>query len=43
MKPTPGNWLYFVAIDKEGNSAFTDNYPEHERNIEKARAAGVLK
>lgn len=43
MSPTPGNWLYFVAIDKEGNSAFTDDYAEHERNIDKARAAGVLK
>ncbi|MGA3489065.1 endolytic transglycosylase MltG [Micromonosporaceae bacterium DT55] len=43
MKPTPGNWLYFVAIDKQGNSAFTDDYAEHERNQEKARAAGVLK
>ncbi|BCJ57258.1 endolytic transglycosylase MltG [Micromonospora endophytica] len=42
MDPPNGDWLFFVAIDKEGNSAFTPDYSQHERNIEKAKEAGVL-
>jgi UPF0755 protein len=42
MDPPPGKWLFFVAIDKEGHSAFADNVDEHERNKEKARKAGVI-
>ncbi|QKW13257.1 endolytic transglycosylase MltG [Verrucosispora sp. NA02020] len=42
MDPPPGDWLFFVAIDKEGNSAFTKDYSQHERNIEKAKENGVL-
>ncbi|GAB3140978.1 hypothetical protein GCM10027290_12790 [Micromonospora sonneratiae] len=42
MDPPPGKWLFFVAIDKEGHSAFADNIEEHERNKEKARKAGVI-
>jgi len=26
LNPEAGPWLYFVRIDKAGNSAFTDNY-----------------
>ncbi|MFV2100639.1 endolytic transglycosylase MltG [Micromonospora sp. LOL_024] len=42
MDPPAGDWLFFVAIDKEGNSAFTKDYDQHLRNIQKAREAGVL-
>lgn len=42
MDPPAGNWLYFVAIDTDGNSAFTNNYQQHLRNQQKAREAGVL-
>ncbi|MBX7267908.1 endolytic transglycosylase MltG [Micromonospora sp. Llam7] len=42
MDPPTGDWLFFVAIDKQGNSAFTADYDEHLRNIDKAREAGVL-
>ncbi|MFF5214256.1 endolytic transglycosylase MltG [Micromonospora sp. NPDC000442] len=42
MDPPTGNWLFFVAIDKEGNSAFTNDYNKHLANIEKAKEAGVL-
>jgi len=42
MDPPAGDWLFFVAIDKEGNSAFTKDYSQHERNIEKAKENGVL-
>ncbi|MEU7764617.1 endolytic transglycosylase MltG [Nocardia sp. NPDC049190] len=40
--PEPGPWLYFVTIDKQGTTLFTDSYQEHLRNIEKARQSGIL-
>ncbi|WP_067666667.1 endolytic transglycosylase MltG [Nocardia miyunensis] len=40
--PTPGPWLYFVTVDKQGATLFTDSYSEHQRNIEKARQSGIL-
>jgi UPF0755 protein len=42
MSPPTGNWLYFVAIDKTGRSAFTDNIDQHDRNRDTARKNGVL-
>ncbi|MEV4489294.1 endolytic transglycosylase MltG [Micromonospora coxensis] len=40
--PPKGGWLFFVAIDKEGHSAFAETYPEHQRNEAKAREAGII-
>ncbi|MQY21942.1 endolytic transglycosylase MltG [Nocardia macrotermitis] len=40
--PLPGPWLYFVTVDKQGTTLFTDSYSEHQRNIEKARQSGIL-
>ncbi|TDB72349.1 endolytic transglycosylase MltG [Micromonospora sp. KC721] len=40
--PPKGNWLFFVAIDKEGHSAFAETYEEQRRNEEKARKAGII-
>ncbi|MFE3259126.1 endolytic transglycosylase MltG [Nocardia sp. NPDC059091] len=40
--PAPGPWLYFVTVDKQGTTLFTDSYQEHLRNIEKARQSGIL-
>ncbi len=31
-KPAVGKWHFFVAIDKDGNSAFAVTNAEHERN-----------
>jgi UPF0755 protein len=42
LVPPKGNWLYFVAIDKQGHSAFTQSYPQHLKNIETAKKNGVL-
>lgn len=42
MDPPPGKWFYFVAIDDKGHSAFAETYPEHERNMAKAREAGII-
>ncbi|MFD0000040.1 endolytic transglycosylase MltG [Nocardia sp. NPDC127526] len=41
-KPEPGNWLYFVTIDQQGTTLFTDDYNEHLRNIQKAMQSGIL-
>ena len=41
LNPAVGPWLYFVRIDKAGNSAFTDDYAQHVRNIATARANGA--
>jgi UPF0755 protein len=40
--PEPGDWLYFVTIDKQGTTLFTRDYQQHLANIELARQNGVL-
>ncbi|MEQ4301951.1 endolytic transglycosylase MltG [Plantactinospora sp. B6F1] len=42
MDPPKGDWLFFVAVDKEGRSKFATTNEEHERNIAEARKNGVL-
>jgi len=42
MDPPAGKWLYFVAIDKQGHSAFATTFEEQLRNQERARKNGVL-
>ncbi len=42
MNPPAGKWLFFVAIDKEGHSAFAETDAQHEENKNKARAAGII-
>lgn len=42
LNPTPGEpWLFFVRIDKAGNSAFTESFAQHERNIAEAKRVGA--
>jgi peptidoglycan lytic transglycosylase G len=33
LNPTDGNWLYFVTVS-EGDTRFTDDYDEHQQNVE---------
>ncbi len=40
LRPTDGNWLYFVA-DGHGGHVFSETYPEHLRAIERLRAQGT--
>ena len=40
--PEPGDWLYFVTIDKQGTTLFTKDYQQHLANIELAKHNGVL-
>jgi UPF0755 protein len=42
VTPTPGTWLFFVKIDKAGNSGFATTNAQHEHNKAIARANGVL-
>jgi UPF0755 protein len=35
-------WLYYVLADKDGRHVFATTYEEHLKNVEKARAAGLL-
>ncbi|GAB1693062.1 endolytic transglycosylase MltG [Krasilnikovia sp. M28-CT-15] len=42
MKPPAGQWLYFVAIDKQGHSAFATTLDGQRKNEAVARKNGVL-
>lgn len=42
MDPPAGGWLYFVAIDKQGHSAFATTLEGHQKNEALARKNGVL-
>jgi UPF0755 protein len=39
--PTAGPWLYFVAVDKSGKSAFATTNDEHNANVQKACRNGI--
>lgn len=41
LDPPAGDWLYFVLIDKQGNSLFTSSYDEFLRAKAKAKREGV--
>ncbi|WP_430780211.1 endolytic transglycosylase MltG [Actinoplanes sp. G11-F43] len=41
MKPPTASWLFFVAVDKKGNSAFATTDAEHEKNKDKACDNGI--
>lgn len=42
VDPAPGNWLFFVKVDKTGKSCFSATEAEHQVCVQKARAAGVF-
>jgi UPF0755 protein len=42
LAPPKGDWLYFVAIDKKGHSAFSVTYADQQKNEALARRNGVL-
>jgi UPF0755 protein len=41
MEPADGDWLFFVAIDETGRSAFAVTDAEHEANKQEACANGI--
>lgn len=42
MAPADGDWIYFVAINDEGESAFAETFDEHCQNVQRAIEAGIL-
>jgi UPF0755 protein len=38
----PCFWLFYVIADKSGRHVFATSYEEHQKNVAKARAAGLL-
>lgn len=42
LDPVPGPWLYFVAIDLDGNTCFSETYDQHLKCVDEARANGVF-
>lgn len=40
--PATGSWLYFVAIDSDGNTCFSTTPEEHEECVAQARKNGVF-
>ncbi|MEV4352454.1 endolytic transglycosylase MltG [Actinoplanes sp. NPDC049596] len=42
LNPPKGDWFFFVAIDKQGHSAFAKTLAQHDANVQKAIKAGVL-
>lgn len=41
-QPATGAWLYFVTIDKNGTTVFSNTFPEHQAAIAQAQANGVF-
>lgn len=41
-QPEAGDWLYFVTIDSDGTTLFTNDYQEHLANRDKALDSGIL-
>lgn len=42
LHPAQGDWIYFITIDAQGDSAFTASYPEFLRLKAQAQAKGLL-
>lgn len=40
--PAEGDWLFFVTIDKQGNTVFTNSFEDHQRATQDAINSGVL-
>jgi peptidoglycan lytic transglycosylase G len=41
LHPTSGPWLYFVTIDKAGNTAFSTTKAQFDKDVQTSRANGV--
>jgi UPF0755 protein len=42
LNPEPGDWLYYVLTDAEGNHYFTDSYSDFQDAVADARDRGVF-
>lgn len=41
LAPTPGDWLYFVVVSKDGTEAFSDTFAGQEANERLAQSRGL--
>jgi UPF0755 protein len=41
LAPTPGSWLYFVVVSKDGTEAFSDTFAGQQANEALARSRGL--
>ncbi|MDU5018286.1 MAG: endolytic transglycosylase MltG [Corynebacterium sp.] len=41
-EPAEGNWKFFVTVDQEGTTVFSDTYDEHLGRVDDAIRSGVL-
>lgn len=42
LNPPAGDWLYFVKCETNGQSCFAVTYPDHQKNVDLAKARGVF-
>jgi UPF0755 protein len=42
MAPAEGGWMFFVTIDKQGHTGFSNTFAEFQQNVELAKKNGVL-
>ncbi|KAA8745014.1 endolytic transglycosylase MltG [Corynebacterium tuscaniense] len=40
--PAEGDWLFFVTIDKDGTTLFTNTFDEHQEAVQRAYESGIL-
>lgn len=40
--PAPGDWLYFVTIDRDGTTVFNRTFEDHQRAVQQSLNSGVL-
>jgi UPF0755 protein len=41
LAPTPGNWLFFVVVTKDGTEAFSDTFAGQQANERLAKSRGL--
>ncbi|HEY2060883.1 MAG TPA: endolytic transglycosylase MltG [Amycolatopsis sp.] len=42
LNPPPGDWMYFVKCEANGQSCFAVTYADHQKNVHEAQAKGVF-
>ena len=40
--PAEGEWLFFVTVDDQGTTVFTNNFDEHQEKVREALDSGIL-
>lgn len=40
--PAEGDWLFFVTVDQDGTTIFTNNFDEHQEAVKQAYDSGIL-